>query len=277
MSPQLIQHYISNNTYKDVQMNGSLKIAVILIVMIMIFSSIFYGGKIVSEKHPLRQQVYEYNEARDAFNAAMEMQTISALQDFISAYPEISFTELAESAIERLQFNEVKSENTIQTYTHYLSDYPDGRYSEEANYRKSILINTLAGYESYLLKYPQGNWIRGILFRKARLVDTVEAYNNIVLSIYPDDETVIYYRDKAALEEAKAINTAESFQYFIDKYPKSSWLDTAKYERDKAALHLAKEIGTKKAFGDFVENYPHSAWIDQAEYYYRYGYNMDYK
>jgi len=258
-------------------MNGSLKIAVILIVMIMIFSSIFYGGKIVSEKYPLGQQVYEYNEARDAFNDAMEMQTISALQDFVSAYPESSFTELAESAIERLQFNEVKTENTIQAYAHYLSAYPDGRYSEEVSYKKSILINTLAEYESYLVKYPKGNWRRSVLFRKARLIDTVEAYNTIVLNTYPDDGTAIYYRDKAALEEAKAMNTPESFQYFIDNNPKSSWLDTAKYERDKAALYLAKEIGTKKAFGDFVENYPHSAWIDQAEYYYRYGYNMDYK
>lgn len=277
MSPQLIQHYISNNTYKDIHMNGSLKIAVILIVMIIFFSLVFYGGKTLTEKYPLKHQVYEYNKVRGAFNTAMEMQTITALQTFINSYPESSFTELAESSIERLRFNDAKAENTIEAYARYLSDYPDGRYSEEASYKKAILINTLAEYESYLFKYPDGNWRKSVLFSKARLIDTVDAYNNIVLNMYPDDGTAIYYRDKAALEDVKRINTTESFQYFIDKYPKSPWLDTAEYERDKIALHIAKEIGTKKAFGEFVEAYPDSAWIDQAEYYYQYGYNLDYK
>jgi hypothetical protein len=243
--------------------------------IVIIFSLLFYSGEIVTEINSLKQQRHENKMAMKVFYLAMEIQTVMALQYFISMYPTHLYVELAESTIERLQYIEVTDKNTIEAYSLYLNKFPESKYGEKVSYKRSVLINTIVGYESHLLKYPKGQLSKNALYKKARLIDTVEGYNDILENVYPDNNAFIYYRDKAALDAAKKINTKEAFIGFIEKYPKSSLLDMAKDEIDKLALNLAKKIGTKEAFGEFVDTHPNSLWVHQAKYYYIYGYNLD--
>jgi len=245
------------------------------IIISLMFSLTSYSNDLSIEKNKFEQQMSEYNKAMEAFNLAMKQETIIAIQDFISLYPTSPFIELAELTIERLQYKESADKNTIEAYSLYLAEHPESKYTEKATYKRAALINTTEEYDSYLIKYPKGDWRKNTLYKKARLINTVEEYNKILSNIYPNDGTVIYYRDKAALDAAKKTNTTEAFIGFIEKYPTSSWLNTVEYERDKAALNDAKEIGTKEAFSEFIDSYPNSSWIDQAKYYYKHGYDLD--
>jgi outer membrane protein assembly factor BamD (BamD/ComL family) len=200
------------------------------IIISLMFSLTSYSGNASTEKNTLEQQMHEHNKVMKAFNFAMEQETITAIQDFISLHPTSPFNELAKSTIERLQYEESADKNTVEAYNLYLVEHPESKYSEKATYKRAALINTIEEYDSYLTKYPKGGWRKNTLYKKSRLVNTVEAYNIILSSIYPNDSTVIYYRDKAALDAAKEINTTEAFIDFIEKYPTSSWLNTVEYE-----------------------------------------------
>jgi len=266
------QRYL-NKAYKDIQMNKLIKITVPVLVIIV--SALFYSEEILTVKNSLKSHSQEDEIAMNAFYLAMETQTITALKDFIVLYPTHSHVELIQSNIERLQYAEVVNKNTIEACDLYLNDFPASRYTDEVSYKRAILINTIAEYESYVVNYPKGNFIKNALYKKARLINTVDGYNAILENDSVDNDAVIYYRDKAALEAVKKINTKKAYLDFIEKYPDSSLLSIAKYERDKMALKSAKKIGTKKAFGKFVDNYPDSAWINEAKYYYTYGYKLN--
>jgi outer membrane protein assembly factor BamD (BamD/ComL family) len=228
----------------------SLSLIQYVYVAVILYANTAYGGEADindaeisrmqanQSKSSFDHQMNELNREMEAFKYAMKSESVSAMQDFISLYPTSSFIEMANSTIERLQYKIAEDKNTIDAYNHYLNEYPENDYTEKAAYKRSVLINTINEYDSYLTKYPNGNWKKRILFKRARLIDTVDEYNEILLHVWPNDDNVIYYRDKAALKEAKA-------------------------------------IGNKDAFKSFIENYPNSAWIDQAKYFYEYGYDPD--
>jgi len=267
---RLALSYISNKAYKDIHMKGLLKIAILGIVII--FFSLFYSEKFLTENKALNQQNSNSKISMQVFYHAMKIQSITALQEFSRQYPTHPHVDLVESTIERLRYREVVDASTIDAYNSYIANFPNSKFIEEIIYKRAVLINTIEAYELYLVKYPKNRWSKNALYKKARIVDTVDAYNSILVNVYPENDTVVYYRDKAALEEVKKVNTKQAFVDFIEKYPESYFLERAKYERDKSALMSAKEIGTKKAFGEFVETYPNSSWIHQAKYYYTYGY-----
>jgi outer membrane protein assembly factor BamD (BamD/ComL family) len=170
----------------------------------------------------------QIREAHD-FEIAMKTGTSSAMKDFISMYPRSEYMEYANSQIEMYEYKNAEKLNTVEAYNKFLDEHSDSNYSEQAEYRRSLLIHTINGYDSYMSKYPDGIWIKRVLFKKARLIDSVEAYDDLLRNVYPNDGTVIYYRDRAALNEAKENGSKAAFKEFIEKYPHSDWIDQAKY------------------------------------------------
>ena len=165
----------------------------------------------------------------ESYSAASKTNTINAFEDFLSTYPRGSFTEVVQQQLIHLKYSQAKKENSIATYTNFINNYPNSKNTERAFYKRALLIDTIEGYDQYMQTYPEGSKTRNAKYQKARIIDSVITYNDLLENVWPNDRNIIYYRDKAALEEAKKIGNKQAFEEFIEKYPKSQWLDQAKY------------------------------------------------
>ncbi|WP_174715122.1 hypothetical protein [Vibrio penaeicida] len=63
------------------------------------------------------------------------------------------------------------------------------------------------------------------------------------------------------------VDELEQYQKFLSINIKNRYTNAIIYYRDKAALNEAKRIGTVKAFDNFIAAYPNSDWLEQAKYF----------
>jgi hypothetical protein len=74
------------------------------------------------------------------------------------------------------------------------------------------------------------------------------------------------YNEKTEHEGLRRIDTVVAYDAFLEAHPQSDWRDSVIYFRDRAALNDAKAAGTPEALQDFLQKYPNSDWADQARY-----------
>ena len=105
--------------------------------------------------------------------------------------------------------------DTVESYTKFISEYPESEYTYEAIRKRD-----------------------SIAFKNAKEENRLESYANFI-RIYPDSEwkpNAVYYRDKIELERAKKDNTLKSIVTFLRNHPDSLWIDKARY-------HLRHQFG----------------------------------
>lgn len=68
-----------------------------------------------------------------------------------------------ETALDEKAWTDAKQQNSVESYTHYIEQYPFGIYSEQAEaaldeitWLSAVGDNTLQGYQQYLENYPDG-------------------------------------------------------------------------------------------------------------------------
>jgi len=67
-----------------------------------------------------------------AYNKASEINTMSGYRNFLKKYPRSEYTKQARGKIEKLFWNQIKTENTIEGYTKYIKIYLKGAYVLQA-------------------------------------------------------------------------------------------------------------------------------------------------
>jgi len=102
----------------------------------------------------------------------------------------------------------------------------------------AIILNTVDGYQRYLDFYLLAAW---------RLSEKAVDKRNIV-----------------AYAIASKLNTVESYQYFITKYPSAAQLFDAKRKRNALAFAKAKDIDNIISYEIFISEYPEAIEKKQA-------------
>lgn len=98
--------------------------------------------------------------------------------------------------------------------------------------------------------------------------NTEDAYNRY-LSYYKDGneqvrEKVIQDRNEVSYQTALNINTVESFQDFINKYPKAEEVPLAIENRDALAYGIASKNNTIQSYKLFIDKYPNANQVTEA-------------
>ncbi|HEY5823459.1 MAG TPA: WG repeat-containing protein [Cyclobacteriaceae bacterium] len=71
--------------------------------------------------------------------------------------------------------------------------------------------------------------------------------------------------DSLAFQQAKSVNTEESYNHFLDHYSPTSQTDLAIPLRDEAAFAAAVKMNTPKSYNDFLTNYPNATKATEAQ------------
>ena len=98
--------------------------------------------------------------------------------------------------------------------------------------------------------------------------DTEKAYNQYLefykLGNEKVTKKVIQNRNNAAYQTALEMNSVESFQDFIDKYPKAEEVPVAIENRDVLAFASAEKKHAIESYKDFIGQYPNAKQIPEA-------------
>ncbi len=98
--------------------------------------------------------------------------------------------------------------------------------------------------------------------------NTIEACNTFINKYdkAPKEikEQALQYRNELAFAEAKKTHTIQSYQLFIQTYPKAEQVQLAITLRDEIAFEQAMKTNTLDALRDFMNNYPQSKFYAQV-------------
>jgi uncharacterized protein (TIGR02145 family) len=87
-------------------------------------------------------------------------------------------------------WNNVKVENTILSYENYLKKYPEGKFSDSANFCIEELIwdktskeNNISAYEEYLKQYPEGRYLDSAKLLRAAISVVKDIDGNVYKTV----------------------------------------------------------------------------------------------
>jgi len=105
------------------------------------------------------------------------------------------------------------------------------------------------------------------LNEKAKELDSIESYENF-LSKYPESQYALDVRSRIQIlryNQAKKTGTTESYEKFLSKYPNSKYDAELKERILILNYEQAKKDATKEAYKEFLRNYPNSKYTKEIK------------
>ena len=118
-----------------------------------------------------------------------------------------------------------------------------------------------------MLTIPVSTFAQKGKWRKALEINDIETYQEF-LETYPKSK---YYGDamreliKLEFEKSKEINTIEAYETFIEKYPECVYAKDARKLIENIDWTTAKRINTVDTYKSYIKNYPKGIYTDEAE------------
>jgi hypothetical protein len=169
------------------------------------------------------------NPEQKNWNNARSQNTIESYEQFLVKYPIGSLSDSANFFIEKIYFNQAKKGNTIAAFKKYLNSYPTGSFSDSAN----LLI-----HEIYPMERLLGEWTNKYKIQEFSFSQGVFSGSTI---IYEDFPPITICKDSLGMLEFKLVRDDYTFYIQKTKEP-GSYLLTVEYYKNKKivdALPLA--------------------------------------
>jgi hypothetical protein len=186
--------------------------------------------------------------------------------------------ENAHKEIERLLYERIVAEPTLELCQDYLKRYRDGIHKQQVIVKmepclfdEAVRTNKLDTYFEYLGKYPEG--YRDLEIRK--LVDTLvfktldekENFSSFerYLRLSPKNRDLILARmEPLMFEWAKRVNTVESYQKYLVRYPDGAHLKEVQTSMDPVLFKKAKEEDWYATYEDYIKKCPNGQSVQKA-------------
>jgi hypothetical protein len=184
----------------------------------------------------LRSNIYE-----EAFDRAVDSQTVESLQHFLSLYQESPRYDEVLAMRNELAYQEASSSLDYRSLKKFIETYEDAEQVEEAKamyeyllYRSVTADSSYESFAEYLEEYPEGAY-------------TMEAQANYELKLF---------------ESKTKSGTVEAYDQFIDSYPQSPFRGRAE-DRIYQLMTASQDVNQLEAFVlDFPNNRNNSeAWL----------------
>lgn len=221
--------------------------------------------------------LYYFNEKNSSFKVDS---AYFFIQKSIKNYPKVNPKDLKEwkeenisietaqklkTDIEIFAFQQAKKENTIEQYECFLKIYKNAPQRTEAENLRNIIIwqktlekNNLESYEKFLEEYPNALQTKNAIQKRDSLqwvnfvpTKTISNIQNF-LTNYPKNQYA-FMAWKVMYDLLSLKHTPETYQYFIQKYPKAEekklaedWLASFYYHQKNAPIQEGYWIDLKK-------------------------------
>lgn len=164
--------------------------------------------------------------------------------------------------------------DTLEGYRDYLSEFPDGKFTDKAQERIDIYDNrdwataeqrnTIAGYEDYLSAWEDGLHADKARERMAEMKAAMDAAER--------DAAERAARERADWQRAAEANTVASYQTYLEQHPAGTNATEARSRiaslrasaADNSAWQAADTAGTVEAYQQYLTSFPQGAYVAQA-------------
>lgn len=146
----------------------------------------------------------------NAFQKAMNKNTIDALEKFVTKHPDSEQSKEARTRIYALAYDDALQKNTIEAFNEYLNKYrPDSVFTQKAKmnvcslkFKEAHHTNTIQSYENFIKDCPESLETDSamMMLRALRPVAGTWAGNDIQFNISQDGKTI-------CKQDSKLVNT----------------------------------------------------------------------
>ena len=141
-------------------------------------------------------------------------------------------------------FKIASEKNTLESYQHFISKYPDAiqnpeaiQHRNEAAFQKAKAIDEIVAYQDFIQRYPSAK-------------EFLQAWSRI---------------HEIAFINAEKENTSKSYKRFIDEYPQSKQYNQAFAAYEKKQYQETIVTGDWNTYMLFIENFPTNSWKVAAQ------------
>ena len=204
------------------------------------------------------------------FNAQLKSSRKYSKYNILEAQKEIlkskiSFAQKDSDAKEKLDKKGINSSSLFQLekqiYTQGFDDY--------SNLGSEVLaqeyIDEFSNADGILITRMK-RYRDSIFFNEVRKLNTEESYNSF-LTKYPKSEfnfDVVKLRNERAYEQAEIQNTLFSYENFIKKYPNALETSKANERIHELAFDQVKSVNTIESYEHYIKTYPSSKLVSEA-------------
>ena len=208
--------------------------------------------------------------ARAALRQHIEQADESALDAYLSRYPQGAAADLARERLAAADWEDIRNSADPRVFEAYLETHPDGPFGEPAlaALRQRIQQATKSALDRYLARYPQGaaaNLARERLpaaeweeIRNTADPHMFEAY----LGAYPDGpfaEPAL-----AALRQRIQQATKSALDRYLDRYPQGAAANLARERLPAAEWEEIRDGADPRVFEAYLAAYPDGLFAEQA-------------
>ena len=211
------------------------------------------------------------------WSIAQERDTLGAYCSFLQTHSENNqYFDLALSKIDaqndQIRWKNVRDEHTVWAYCHYLHNFPNGRYVNEAHkaiaeieeddkWENTVNKKTIRALVEYIGLYPKGKHSKKAEFKI--------------------DELELAHEERTQFNKVQQEKTIEAYEAFIQRYPDGFFKDEALKEitfleriNERPEKHpetedvewkIAQIKNTLDAYGEFYKKYPKGEYTEQAK------------
>ena len=217
-----------------------------------------------------------------AYNRSKISNDSKELEHFLNFYQEADFSVRieAKNLIHSLAFEEAKKQNTVESYSDFISKYPisiqmgDAKSARnQLGFEKAKSENSISSYQNFIKKFPDALQAKEAIrlrdelaFDSANSINTSKALTKFVTD-YPNSHLKNIANGKIEeleYEETKVANTSDAYLAFITKWPKSKYY--AKFFEAFEELQYKEQIGERSLedYQNFIVNFSTNSFVDVA-------------
>jgi hypothetical protein len=186
--------------------------------------------------------------------------------------------ENAVKEIERLLYERIAAEATLELCRDYMNRYRDGIHKQQVIVKmepclfdEAVRTNKLETYFEYLEKYPEGYRDLDIRTRLDKLVfknlSEKEDFSSFerYLRLSPKTKDVLLARmEPFMFEWAKRVNSVESYGKYLSRYPDGAHLREVQMSMDPVLFKKAQEEDWYSTYEDYIKKCPNGANVQKA-------------
>lgn len=185
----------------------------------------------------------------------------------------------ARQEIERLLYETIVTNPTLELCRDYLARYSDGPHEKQVMlkmepclFEAAMRTNNIEPCFGYLEKYPEGyrdlelrKHIDALLFKPLKEKEDFSSFEQYLRLSPKTKDLLLTKMEPLMFEWAKRVNTVDAYDQYLNRYPNGSHLKEVQTGMDPVLFKKAQAVDWYSSYGEYLAKCPNGTNIEKAK------------